>query len=48
MSPLPSDLRKTLENAVIAARHTAGQVGALIALAVVRSEPFPSIDTGQR
>lgn len=50
MSPLPSDLRKTLENAVIAARRAAEQAAAaaLTTLAVARPEPFASMDAGQR
>lgn len=50
MTPLPSDLRKTLENAVIAARRVAEEAAraSLTTLAVARPEPFASMDEAQR
>ena len=50
MPPLPSDLRSTLEHAIIAARDTAETAAraALIPLAVERPEPFASMSEDQR
>ncbi|MDI9548462.1 MAG: SAM-dependent DNA methyltransferase, partial [Chloroflexota bacterium] len=50
MPPLQPDLRKQLENTVIAARDAAEAAAsaALVTLAVERSEPFPSLSEDQR
>jgi len=50
MPPLPSDLRKTLENAIVAARRAAEEAAraALTTLAIARSEPFATMDEPQR
>lgn len=50
MTPLPSDLRSTLEKAVIDAREAAEEAArtALKALAVDQAEPFPSLTEEQR
>ena len=50
MPPLPSDLRKTLENTIVAARDTAEAAAraALITLAVERAEPFATMSEDQR
>lgn len=50
MPPLPTDLRKTLENAIIAARRAAEEAAAaaLTTLAVTRGEPFATMDEAQR
>jgi hypothetical protein len=50
MPPLPPDLRKTLENAVVLARRASAEAAraALTWLAVARSEPFASMTPDQR
>jgi hypothetical protein len=50
LTSLPTDLRKTLENAIIAARRAAEEAAraALTTLAVARSEPFATMDEPQR
>ncbi len=50
MPSLPTDLRKTLENAIIAARRAAEDAAraSLTTLAVARPEPFASMDEPQR
>ena len=50
MPPLPSDLRSNLERTVVAARDTAEAAASasLIALAVEREAPFPSMSEEQR
>lgn len=50
MPPLPTDLRKTLENAIIAARRAAEEAAraSLTTLAVARGEPFATMDEAQR
>ena len=50
MPPLPSDLRKTLENAIVAARRVAEEAAraSLTTLAVARPEPFATMDEAQR
>ena len=50
MTSLPTDLRKALENAIIAARRAAEEAAraTLTTLAVARPEPFATMDGAQR
>ena len=50
MPPLSVDLRRTLENAIMAARRAAEEAAAaaLTTLAVARPEPFATLDEAQR
>lgn len=50
MPRLPSDLRKTLENDIMAARRAAEEAArtSLTTLAVTRSEPYATMDEAQR
>jgi len=50
MASLPPDLRKTLENAIIAARRAAEEAAraSLTTLAVARPDPFATMDEAQR